>query len=111
MKTDRYVKTMLTVIAICLVILVLNKVEIFPEAKASTPNLDNQNYALVPLNQDGSINVRLISSEEIMEVNIHEVGGNLVRKAIPIEPDANVMDVNITEVGGWRVNNRLPVEN
>jgi hypothetical protein len=63
------------------------------------------------MNQDGSINVRLISSDEILEVNIHEVGGNLVRKAIPIEPDANVMDVNITEVGGWRVNSRLPVEN
>lgn len=109
MKSDKYQKIILTIIAICLIVLVLDKVELIQKATAGPVN--NSNYALVPLNDDGSINVRLISSEEVMEVNIREVGGDLIRKAIPIQPDNNVLDINISEVGGWRVNSRVPVEN
>ncbi|MEI6124510.1 MAG: hypothetical protein WCQ95_12870 [Bacteroidota bacterium] len=76
MKTDFYTKAVLTVIAICLTILVLKQIEIIPNANASTPksNLNsNVNYGLVPLNSDGSVNVKLSSSSEVMHVVIDEV--------------------------------------
>lgn len=62
MKTDTYTKIVLTVIAICLSIIVLKEVNIFPVAYANAPETKfepSKNYGLVPLNEDGSINVRL----------------------------------------------------
>lgn len=74
MKTDLYTKTVLTIIAICLSIIVFNQGGIIPSAFAETPKAfkSNMNYGLVPLNDDGSVNVR-ISSSEILEVKIEEV--------------------------------------
>ena len=78
MKTDFYTKTVLTVIAICLTIIVLKEVEIIPKAYAgpSENNLNtSMNYGLVPLNKDGSIDVKIVSSSDKIDVNIEEVGG------------------------------------
>jgi hypothetical protein len=47
MKTDRYTKTVLTIIAICLTIIVLKQVDIIPSAYAGTPTTNlknNMNY-------------------------------------------------------------------
>lgn len=78
MKTDFYTKTVLTVIAICLIILVFKQVDIIPKAYAETPYSNfnsNLNYGLVPLNKDGSIDVNIVSGSDMIDVNIAEVGG------------------------------------
>ena len=58
MKVDLYTKTVLTVIAVCLVVLTLHQVSVVPRAYA-VPATANSGYDLKP-NYDGSINVRLI---------------------------------------------------
>ena len=78
MKTDFYTKAVLTVIAVCLTIIVIKQVDIIPIAYAGAPKTNsntNMNYGLVPLNEDGSIDVNVVSSSETVKVNIEEVGG------------------------------------
>lgn len=70
MKTDNYTKFLLTIIAACLCILVLQNVKLVPEAQAEIP----ARYALVPLNDDGSINVKVIE-QSVTDVNIQAIGG------------------------------------
>ena len=85
MKTDLYTKSILTVIAVCLVLIVLNNIDIFPKAYAgqNTPN-----YGIVPLNEDGSIdvNVKVFDAENVLKVEM-----------------IDEIDVNIEEVGGRNV--------
>lgn len=87
MKTDFYTKTVLTVIAICLTILVLKEVDLIPKAYANetynglSPNI---NYGLVPLNSDGSIDVNIKSNSDIINVNIEEVGGWSTWGKVPV---------------------------
>ena len=81
MKNDFYTKAVLTVIAMCLIILVLKEVEIIPKAHADIPavnSADKLNYGLVPVNPDGSINVRITSPNEL-RVDVYKVGGFWVR--------------------------------
>lgn len=78
MKTDLYTKVVLTVIAFCLTIIVLKQVNVFSNAFAESPkaNLKSDiNYGLVPLNEDGTIDVNIKSYSDIVDVNIAEVGG------------------------------------
>jgi hypothetical protein len=70
MKNLKYLNGVLTVIAVCLVLLTLSAVGIMPKATASSP----AKYATVPLNADGSINVKL-ATDDPMNVNISNVGG------------------------------------
>ena len=83
MKTDLYTKTMLTVIAICLTILVLRETDFMPSAFAtqssSSDKIQGSSYAWIPVNEDGSINVKIISDGEPMDVNIEEIGGRWIR--------------------------------
>lgn len=77
MKTDFYTKAVLTVIALCLAIIVLQQVDIVPRAYANAPQTQTQldpnvKYGLVPLNSDGTINVRIKSSCQL-NVNITEL--------------------------------------
>jgi hypothetical protein len=100
MKTDNYTKALLTVIAASLVVLTIHNVGLFPKAyaneAAATPVPAAPTVAL-PLNDDGSINVRLVPSETIsidiqdistsdkLNVNLKEVGGSFIYNAIPVE--------------------------
>ena len=67
MKTDIYTKSMLTIIAFCLVVLVLKEVGLFTNAYAA-PNTvkapTNKEYSLVPTNSDGSIDVKLVGIDK-----------------------------------------------
>jgi len=73
----------LGIIAINLTLLTLIQLEIWPtKANASELN-SNLNYGLVPLNEDGSINVKL-SSSDVINVNINEVGGGYISYGGPI---------------------------
>lgn len=94
MKTDLYTKTVLTVIAIALVALVF-KNSLVNEAKADQNNFNK--FVSVPVNADGSINVKMASD---MDVNIHSIGGSSVYGALPI---------NLKEIGGNSFYGSLPM--
>ena len=87
MKTDFYTKAVLTVIAILLAFIALRNIELIPSAYADTPTLANKNanYGIVPLNEDGSVNVRIsqaevlkVSLEKIFGFNVKHKGGKLI---------------------------------
>jgi len=73
---SRKTNIFLGIIAINLTLLTLIQLEIWPtKANASELN-SNLNYGLVPLNEDGSINVNLTSSTiEFIDVNIKTIHG------------------------------------
>ena len=58
MKTDRYTQVVLTIIAACLLVLVLRPLALVPSAVAAAP-AGGRTYGLVPVNADGSVTVRL----------------------------------------------------
>ena len=101
MKTDRYTKIVLTVIAACLTINVLEKIDIIPKAYAnSTDNTVpvDSNYAVVPVNADGSINVTLKAATP-MDVNLVRISTN----------DDLDVNVNVEKIGGRYVYGEIPV--
>lgn len=108
MKRNNYLNFILTLIAICLVIIVLQNSNIISTAIANENEI--LDHITVPVNPDGVINVNIKSFSESMDVNIKEVGGNFVRKGLPIIPETHTLNVNIEELGGYRIYNRLPVE-
>lgn len=88
MKVDKFTKIVLVVIAVNLTIITVKDLDIIPKAYAneSTKNVEftpNMNYGLVPLNEDGSINVRL-NSLQVIDVNITEIGGGYVSYGGPV---------------------------
>ncbi len=91
MKTDRYTKTVLTIIAICLVILVLKGTGILQSVNAgesSAAKLNYSNYGLIPVNPDGSINVHIKSdpsNNDVLDVNIETCSSAAFMNAEPIE--------------------------
>jgi hypothetical protein len=95
MKTDTYTKVILSVIAVMLVILVLQNTTLIKDAKADTHDFNK--FATVPINGDGSINVKVTND---MDVNIHSVGGSSVYGSIPI---------NLKEIGGNSFYGSLPI--
>lgn len=88
MKTDTYTKVVLTVIAVCLLAQVLERISPFPVAYAGQVEVSrNVSYGLIPLNEDGSINVTVtdMPSDEI-DVNIDEIAGHtLTSRYLPVE--------------------------
>jgi hypothetical protein len=77
MKTDKFTKTVLTVIAINLTILTVKNLDLIPKSFASKPTIKtelskNANYGLVPLNEDGTVNAR-ISSMDVIDVRVQKV--------------------------------------
>lgn len=78
MKTDFHTKTVLTIIAICLSVLTLQNIDLIPKSYALEQNkslgIDPlKNYGLVPINEDGSINVNIKSTSSPMEVEISKI--------------------------------------
>lgn len=97
-KIDNYTKGVLTVIALCLTLITFEN--LIPKAHASenteVPLNPTPKYGVVPLNEDGSINVKLISSETL-NVNVKEIGGGYISYGgpLPVEVD-NEVDVYVT---------------
>jgi hypothetical protein len=94
MRTDLYTKSVLTVIAVALVLLVFKNGAQVNEATAAS---GFNKFASVPVNEDGSINVRMMSD---MDVNIRSIGGSSVYGALP---------VNMKEIGGSSFYGAIPV--
>lgn len=84
MKTDKYLKVVLTVIAVCLVLLILQNMNVIPKAQAEGPLPPVPNYALVPLSGDGTVEVRIKAIDDVLDVNIQKVGGNNCYQGVPI---------------------------
>ena len=121
MKIDRFT----TVIAINLSVLTLSKIKIIPSANAHSSELEMPaqfaNYGLVPINEDGSVNMRLMSTDRL-DVNIVDISTyDKLKVELDNEVDVSIssirtsdklgidikeisttdeMDVNIDEVGG-----------
>lgn len=113
MKTDVYTKVVLSVIALSLVALVFKNTQPVNEAKADSHNFNN--FATVPVNTDGSINVKVVSD---MDVNIHSIGGSSVYGALPVNLkelsgssiNSSGIPVNIEALDGMSVYSALPVK-
>ena len=122
MKTDLYTKSLLTIIAGALVVLVIQNsgISVLNEAKADKSNFNTParpagGFATVPINPDGSINVKMISD---MDVNIHSIGGSSVYGSLPINIkecngssiSPNGLPVNIESVDGMSIYSAIPVK-
>ena len=84
MKKDTTLKVILGIIAINLTLLTLDQLDLFPKSYASeTSQPINTNYGLVPLNEDGSITVKL-DETAIMDINIHSFKGKDFFEAVPV---------------------------
>jgi hypothetical protein len=81
MKSSTYLNGVLTVIAVCLVLLTLAATGLLPAAYA---NDGNKKMVQVPVNSDGSINVKFVKGET-MDVNIESCGTSAFYHAEPIE--------------------------
>ena len=91
MKTDNFIKVILTIIAINLTILSLTTLDIIPKANAkdATPQkVNGSNYGLVPINSDGSINIKLIQ-DRVIDVRLRGIdeASNLRWEAIKVKSD------------------------
>ena len=62
MKSLKYLNGILTLIALCLLLITFAVTGLLPRASASDkPSLTDKKYISVPLNADGSINVKVIN--------------------------------------------------
>ena len=76
MKT---IKILLGIIAINLTLLTIIQTGVWPpKVQASETNHSNVNYGLVPLNENGSIDVNINSSAATMDVNLMTIRGDLI---------------------------------
>lgn len=114
MKTDLYTKTILTIIALCLSIIVIRG-GINP-VSAGKQNQDGM--AMVPLNKDGSLNVKVINSTNVLDVNLKQINGYSIYSTIPVNIKEiagsscdNVIPVNLKELNGSGLYNAMPVKN
>lgn len=116
MKTDLYTKTLLTIIAVCLTINVVKEMELFPAAYASeagSPDGITSEYRLVPVNESGAMDVRIVDIATYDELNVNlknidtndEIKVNLKRIETTDE-----LDVNIDEVGGGWISHGGPIK-
>ncbi len=108
MKTDMYTKFIFTLIAICLVIIVVRDLEIIPKAHANSST--GTTYGSIPINSDGSINVRLSNTDEI-DVNIKNIATyDKLKVDLNAISTRDELDVNIDEIGGSYVSSGGPVK-
>ncbi|WP_183564452.1 hypothetical protein [Mucilaginibacter sp. SP1R1] len=66
MKTDLYTKIVLTVIAVALSANLI-------KSTINPAMADSKHYATVPVNADGSINVKIAKAGDVLDVNIKSV--------------------------------------
>lgn len=109
MKTDLYTKTLLTIIAICLSVNVVQQLEIIPSAYAEEENkpkgldlpafTETIDVRIVDINTYDELNVNLKSVDTYDEVKVN----------IKSIDTSDELDVNIDEVGGSWVNSGSPI--
>ena len=68
MKPDNYTKAVLTLIALCLLVIAGKDVNFITTAHGA--EMDRPSFVTVPLNDDGSMNVRVVGMPSEVDVNI-----------------------------------------
>ena len=113
MKTDRYTKIILTVIAICLTINVVKDLEIVPKAYANETYSSDTEYRLVPVSDMETLDVRIVDINTWDELNVNvkniDTYDEMRVNIRNIETD-DELDVNIDEIGGMWINNGGPIK-
>ncbi|WP_025741159.1 hypothetical protein [Aquimarina pacifica] len=108
MKTDNYTKFITTIIAICLVIQVIK--DFNPIAKTYANNSSKASYGIIPINADGSINVRINNTDEI-NVNIKNIDTyDKLKIDLATISTSDELPVNIDEIGGSSVSSGGPIK-
>lgn len=108
MKTDLYTKTILTIIAVCLTINVVQQLDVIPKAYAGTPT---SNDPLLNVASE-TIDVRIvdISTYDELNVNLKSVDTyDEVKVNINSIDTTDELDVNIDEIGGSWINSGAPL--
>jgi len=128
MKTNHlYLNVLLTLLTTCLIGIFIQNQVLIAELKrervaaegyssAGLGALPESNrtpgYALVPVNADGSVNVRVAAGSETMNVNVERVSGYpIAGNRLPVK--AGTVDVNIKKIDGQGIAGRdvpLPVK-
>jgi len=78
MKTDLYTKIVLTIIAVALTVNLL-------KGSATPAQADGRHYVSVPLNADGSLNVTIKNTQDVMKVSISDIAPYAFRNVTPLE--------------------------
>lgn len=117
MKTDLYTKTILTVIALCLTVIVLKDIQIIPTAYASDKTVvdtreSDTEYRLVPISNMETLDVRIVDINTYDELNVNV-------KSIDTYDEMKVninnidtqdeLDINIDEIGGNWISSGGPI--
>lgn len=103
MKVDKFTKIVLAIIALNLTFISLRQLEILPKVFANEQAplqelYSSLNYGLVPLNEDGSITVKLSSYDEI-DVNITDISTyDKLNVAIKDIDTYDKFNVNISDI-------------
>ena len=115
MKTDRYTKVILTVIAVCLTLQVAKEFDFIPKAYASSDPMlpsSNSKYKLIEVDANNVMDVRLVDVNTSDELNV-----NIKRVETYDEFKVNIksidtsdeLDVNLDEIGGNWVSSGGPI--
>ena len=85
MKKDSTIKILLGIIAINLSIMSISQLDLIPKSYANNQQttIKAQEFGIVPINEDGTISVRLENSE-VMDVNVHSFKGKDFFEALPV---------------------------
>jgi len=115
MKTDRYTKVVLTVIAICLTLQVAKEFDFMPKAYASsdpTLPITNSKYKLIEVDESNVMDVRIvdINTYDELNVNIKSVDTyDELKVNLKTIDTSDELDVNIDEIGGNWVSSGGPI--
>lgn len=84
MKQLTYLNGILTIIAVCLILITLAVTDLLPKANAAQgTGAGDKKYLSIPVNADGSINVKFAG--DVLDVNIKEVGGYSTYGTVPVK--------------------------
>lgn len=115
MKTDFYTKTVLTIIAICLTISVVQQLELIPTAQATNSNSDgnlSSEYVLVPVSEMETLDVRIvdINTYDELNVNVKSIDSyDEMKVNIKSIDTSDELDVNLDEIGGSWLSSGGPI--
>lgn len=115
MKTDRYTKVILTIIAVCLTLNIVKDLDIIPSAYAASTTIENPEveYHLVPVTPNQVMDVRIvdINTSDELNVNIKSVDTyDEFKVNLKSIDTTDELDVNIDEVGGSWVSSGGPIK-
>lgn len=107
MKTDVYTKSVLTVIAICLLLIAVKQYDIIPSVHAANTvipsNGDLLEYRLVPMSDMNTLDVRIVDINTYDELNVNIKGIDTydqMKVNLKGIDTSDELDVNIDQIGG-----------